>query len=64
MDEAAPPAAGIELVVPGRVVSQGRRRIRSSLLTVEIRSGRIGTVPQRPLHFEAPNWSRDGRFSS
>src|SRR3989454_8223543 len=36
--------------------------IRSLLRTVEIPSGRITTVYAENGHFEAPNWSRDGRF--
>jgi TolB protein len=36
--------------------------IRSSLRTVEISSGRIETVFSDDRHFEAPNWSPDGRF--
>jgi Tol biopolymer transport system component len=50
------------LVVPSRVVGQSGGTIYSSLLTVEIPSGRIDTVYSDDLHFEAPNWSRDGRF--
>jgi Tol biopolymer transport system component len=50
------------LVVPSRVVGQAGGAIRSLLLTVEIPSGRIDTVFGDDLHFEAPNWSRDGRF--
>ena len=36
--------------------------IRSSLRTVDIQSGRIETVYSAVRHFEAPNWSPDGRF--
>jgi Tol biopolymer transport system component len=36
--------------------------VRSLLLTLEVRSGRIDTVHAEYRHFEAPNWSRDGRF--
>src|SRR5260370_18347701 len=36
--------------------------IRSLLRTVEVPSGRITTVYTENSHFEAPNWSRDGRF--
>jgi len=35
---------------------------RSFLKTVDIASGRIETVYSADRHFEAPNWSRDGRF--
>ncbi len=48
--------------MPGRVVGQADGPIRSSLLTVEVPSGRIDTVYRSDLHVEAPNWSRDGRF--
>ncbi len=50
------------VVVPTTVMSQSADRIRSSLKTVDIRSGRIETVHTEDRHFEAPNWSRDGRF--
>jgi len=36
--------------------------IRSFLKTVEISNGRIETVYSADRRFEAPNWSRDGRF--
>ena len=36
--------------------------IRSALKTVDIASGSIETVYTEQRHFEAPNWSRDGRF--
>ncbi len=42
--------------------AQPRDTIRSSLLTVEILTGRIDTVLTSELHFEAPNWSPDARF--
>jgi len=29
---------------------------------VDIGSGRIETIYTEDRHFEAPNWSRDGRF--
>jgi Tol biopolymer transport system component len=50
------------LVVPSSVVGQSGSTIRSSLLTVEIPSGRIDTVYSDDRHFEAPNWSPDGQF--
>jgi Tol biopolymer transport system component len=49
-------------VVPAQAVGQPGGGVRSSLLTVEILSGRIDTVYIDTLHVEAPNWSRDGRF--
>jgi len=36
--------------------------ISSTLNTVEIASGKIDTVYRADRHFEAPNWSRDGRY--
>ena len=36
--------------------------ISSVLKTVDVTSGRIETVYRADRHFEAPNWSRDGRF--
>jgi TolB protein len=50
------------LMTPATLVGQTADRIRSSLKTVDIRSGRIETVYTEDRHFEAPNWSRDGRF--
>lgn len=44
------------------LVTQGTGTIRSSLRTVDVRSGRIETVYAEDRHFEAPNWSPDGRF--
>jgi Tol biopolymer transport system component/lysophospholipase L1-like esterase len=41
---------------------QGDSTITSSLRTVDIASGGIETVHTEVRHFEAPNWSRDGRF--
>src|SRR5436309_14922917 len=48
--------------VPGSALGQSADTIRSVLRTVEIRSGRIATVYRDDRHFEAPNWSPDGRF--
>lgn len=45
-----------------RVAGQAGGDVRSSLLTVEVPSGRVDTVYSDTIHFEAPNWSRDGRF--
>src|SRR5687767_10096891 len=41
---------------------QSNDSIRSMLRTVDIQSGRIETVYSADRHFEAPNWSPDGRF--
>jgi Tol biopolymer transport system component len=50
------------VVVPSGVLAQADGTIRSSLQTVEIGSGRVDTVYSEDRHFEAPNWSPDGRF--
>ena len=36
--------------------------VRSILRTVDVRTGRVETVHAERRHFEAPNWSRDGRY--
>ena len=50
------------VVVTNAAHGQSSDSIRSSLQTVDIQSGRIDTVFTDDRHFEAPNWSRDGRF--
>ncbi len=50
------------VIVPSRVLDQADGTIGSSLRTVEIPSGRVETVYSDDRHFEAPNWSPDGRF--
>jgi len=52
----------LSIVVSSRVLGQFEGTIRSSLRTVEVPSGRIETVYSEDRHFEAPNWSSDGRF--
>ncbi|MGH7699788.1 MAG: TolB family protein, partial [Gemmatimonadales bacterium] len=47
---------------PGGLLGQGDGTIRSSLRTVDVHSGRTDTVYGEARHFEAPNWSPDGRF--
>ena len=49
-------------VLPSGLLGQAAGAIRSSLRTVDIGSGRIETIYAEDRHFEAPNWSRDGRF--
>lgn len=44
------------------VEAQSRDSIRSSLVTVEIATGRIDTIVTADRHFEAPNWSPDGTY--
>ncbi len=50
------------VALSSRAFGQGRDTIRSSLRTVDIRSGRIDTVYSVDRHFEAPNWSPDGSY--
>ena len=52
----------LSLVMPTDACGQAEGTIRSALLTVAIPSGRIDTVYCADMHFEAPNWSRDGAF--
>ena len=51
------------ILLPVLVAASGLAQdtVRSMLKTVEISSGRIETVYTEDRHFEAPNWSRDGR---
>jgi Tol biopolymer transport system component len=50
------------VVLPRSLLGQSDGPIRSSLRTVEIHSGRVEPVYSDDRHFEAPNWSPDGRF--
>jgi TolB protein len=50
------------VVVSSSAPGQSGDTIRSSLRTAEIHSGRVETVYTEDRHFEAPNWSPDGRF--
>jgi TolB protein len=43
-------------------VSAQQDSIRSYLKTVDVTSGKIEIVYSANQHFEAPNWSRDGKF--
>ena len=47
---------------PSVLFAQSGGEIRSLLKTVEVPSGRIETIYSDDLHFEAPNWSPDGRY--
>jgi TolB protein len=42
--------------------AQNPSAIQSSLQTVDIISHEISTIYKADIHFEAPNWSNDGRF--
>lgn len=46
----------------GAAAGQSRDSIHSTLVTVEIATGRIDTVLTAARHFEAPNWSPDGAY--
>jgi Tol biopolymer transport system component len=54
--------AAWSVVAPGAALAQSLDSVRSSLLTVDVRSGRVDTVFTERRHFEAPNWSPDGGF--
>ena len=49
-------------LVSSPALAQPAGPIRSSLLTVDVSSGRVDTVFSERRHFEAPNWSHDGGF--
>jgi Tol biopolymer transport system component len=51
----------VDLVNPGKVSSE-ERVVESSLETVAIETGERRLIYRARDHFEAPNWSRDGRF--
>jgi Tol biopolymer transport system component/lysophospholipase L1-like esterase len=65
-DGVHPNEAGYRVMAPlaeraiARALGQGN--IRSTLATVDIGSGHIDTVYGEWRHFEAPNWSPDGRY--
>ncbi len=45
----------------GNLDSQEGTMIESTLETIHIKTGERSTVYRTPHHFEAPNWSRDGK---
>jgi Tol biopolymer transport system component len=51
----------VALENPG-VVAADARIVESTLETIDVASGERETVYTAREHFEAPNWSRDGRF--
>ena len=50
------------MLIPFSSLGQQPSLIKSSLKTVDIRSCEISTIYTDDIHFEAPNWSRDGSF--
>ena len=50
------------VLLPTAVVGQAPDGVRSTLVTVDVRSGSIDTVYSEIRHFEAPNWASDGTF--
>jgi TolB protein len=48
-------------LLAGVAGAQSRDPIRSTLVTVDIITARVDTIYSDTLHFEAPNWSPDGR---
>jgi len=50
------------LLAPSFSYSQNQTNVQSTLETVNIASGDRKVVYQENIHFEAPNWSRDGKY--
>jgi Tol biopolymer transport system component len=59
---AAVAAAASSLLAAAGVLQAQDTTTISFLKTVDVVSGRIDTVYRETRHFEAPNWSHDGRF--
>ncbi|MDZ7613635.1 MAG: hypothetical protein U5K51_08045 [Flavobacteriaceae bacterium] len=43
-------------------ISQTQDKIESTLVILDIHSGKETIILKENRHFEAPNWSRDGKF--
>jgi Tol biopolymer transport system component len=52
----------IALLLAGTVLHAQDTTLTSFLQSVDVVSGRIDTIYHETRHFEAPNWSHDGRF--
>jgi Tol biopolymer transport system component len=52
----------LPVLIAATCVSAQDTVVSSFLKTVDVPSGRMETVYQADRHFEAPNWSRDGRY--
>jgi Tol biopolymer transport system component len=56
------PVLAIGVLPPGPVRGQTDTTVRSTLVTIDVFSGRMDTVYSEVGHFEAPNWAPDGGF--
>lgn len=54
-------AAGLVLLA-GRTLAQTQKNVTSILEIVDIESGKRTVVHEEKRHFEAPNWSLDGKY--
>ena len=53
---------GISAVFYGNTLAQTQENIISELVILNVNTGEEKTILKENRHFEAPNWSRDGKF--
>ncbi|WP_247236620.1 DUF5050 domain-containing protein [Telluribacter sp. SYSU D00476] len=53
---------GVFAVTVGLALGQVQKDVESTLEVLDVKSGKRTVVLKEPRHFEAPNWSRDGKF--
>ena len=44
------------------IIGQTQQNIESELVLLNVRTGKEKVILREKRHFEAPNWSRDGKF--
>lgn len=49
-------------VTVGLAQGQVQKNVESTLETLDVKTGKRTVILKEPRHFEAPNWSRDGKF--
>lgn len=49
-------------ILPIAVFAQAPQNVESTLETINIKSGKRTVILKEKRHFEAPNWSRDGKY--
>ena len=49
-------------ILPIAVFAQAPKNVESTLETIDIKTGKRTVVLKEKRHFEAPNWSRDGKY--
>jgi len=49
-------------ILPVAVFAQAPKNVESTLETIDIKTGKRTVVLKEKRHFEAPNWSRDGKY--